>query len=153
MDRTLISYRYPKRAQDSRWMRVGAVLVLAGSLHPAPLRAQDVPELGTLFYTAQERQAIIRARQSAKSGQQGADAPIVTTTQLSGIVRRADRRGTVWINGQPHAEGSAAAGVLRSRDTTVLGGHRLRVGESVDTLSGARGDVVMPGAVQAQGKP
>lgn len=112
----------------------------------ASVWAGPAADLQTLFYTPAQRQKMTLSR----TGQAGV-AP-VTATRLTGVVRRAHGKSTVWINAQPVAEGSAAVGGIQA-GSAVVNGHRLRVGEGVDTSSGARLDVVVPGAVTVRGKP
>jgi hypothetical protein len=95
----------------------------------------------TLFYTPAQRADIVRARMgSAEDLSSGA------TSQLTGIVRRGNGKSTVWINGKAQPEGDAKTPPIKGLDA-VVEGQRLRVGESVDVFTGARGDVVAPGAV------
>ncbi len=65
---------------------------------------------------------------------------------LSGVVRRGNSKGTVWINGEALSEGSPRTPRIVGVDAVVQG-RQLRVGESIDELSGVRRDVVVPGAV------
>lgn len=110
-----------------------------------PVLAVESPRaaLGTLFYTPVQRQEISRARQS------NPEVDSSSTVRLSGVVRRNDRKGTVWVNHKALPEGGANAPRLLGLDA-VVDGKRLRVGESLDTLSGARSDLVAPGAVTLQ---
>lgn len=112
---------------------------------PAGVWAGPVTGLETLFYTPAERQNMALRR----IGQEGA-AP-VTTTRLTGVVRRAGGKGTVWINAKPIPEGSPVVGAIKG-GSAVVDGRRLKVGEGVDTTTGARVDIVAPGAVTTGGK-
>ncbi len=112
---------------------------------PASVWAGPVAGLETLFYTPAEREAISLRRM----GQEGT-AP-VTTTRLMGVVRRANGKGTVWVNTNPIPEGSPGVGTIQAGGA-VVNGRRLRVGEGVDTTTGARVDIVAPGAVTQGGK-
>lgn len=118
-----------------------AVLVGQPVLAVEPSRAV----LDTLFYTPAQRQEISRARQPNTEAQSS------STVRLSGVVRRNDRRGTVWVNNKALPEGGATTPPIRGMDA-VVEGQRLRVGESLDTLSGTRVDLVAPGAVTVQSK-
>lgn len=119
-----------------------AVLVGQPALAGEPSRAV----LDTLFYTPAQRQEIKRARQPNTEAQPS------TTVRLSGVVRRNDRRGTVWVNNKALPEGDANTPRILGVDA-VVEGQRLRVGESLDTLSGTRVDLVAPGAVTVQSQP
>ncbi len=112
---------------------------------PAGVLAGPVPGLDTLFYTPAERSNMTLRR----IGQEG-DAP-VTTTRLTGVVRRAGGKGTIWINAKPIPEGSSSVGAIQGGGA-VVDGRRLRVGEGIDTTTGARTDIVAPGAVTPGGK-
>jgi hypothetical protein len=102
-------------------------------------------DLDTLFYTPAQRADIIGVRQGQASG-----SLFGTVQQLTGIVRRSNGKSTVWINGKAQQEGNPKAPPIKGVDA-VVEGQRLRVGESVDSLTGARADVVAPGAVTIKG--
>lgn len=117
-----------------------AICVALLSTMPAWVCAGPVAGLETLFYTPAERHSLTLRR----IGQVG-DAP-VTTTRLTGVVRRANGKGTIWVNDKPIAEGSPNVGAIQGGGA-IVGGRRLRVGEGVDTTTGIRVDIVTPGAV------
>lgn len=108
--------------------------------------ANPLADLQTLFYTPAQRQDMSRSRLGPEGAQGGA------TSHLNGVVHRAAGKGTVWINNQPHREGSAPVGPIRGVDALVEG-RQLRVGESLDKASGERTDVLVPGALRVQSKP
>lgn len=122
------------------------VLWVAVLYVPGPTLAVSADDLETLLYTPAQRHDINRSRQ----GMAGASA--ATITRLSGVVRRAGGKGTMWINGQPYPEGSPQAGEIKGVDA-VVEGRQLRVGQGIDKTTGARTDVVAPGAVTPRGKP
>lgn len=111
---------------------------------PASVGAAPVAGLETLFYTPAVRHNITLHR----IGQEG--AATVTTTRLTGVVRRAHGKSTVWINDKPIPASSPVVDAVNS-DSAVVDGRRLRVGEGVDTTTGARVDIVAPGAVTPRG--
>lgn len=113
---------------------------------PTVALAVPLAELQTLFYTPAQRQEMSRSRLGSEGTQDGA------STRLNGVVHRAAGKGTVWINNQAHREGSPPVGSIRGVDAWVEG-RQLRVGESVDKASGARTDVLAPGAVSVRSKP
>ena len=107
----------------------------------------------TLFYTPLERQKVVRARLAQVDPGLESDAQAESSfAKLSGVVRRAGGKGTVWINGMPVPEGNLKNGKIRGMDA-IVDGQRLRVGESIDKSSGERSDVVEPGAVTVQRRP
>ena len=122
---------------------VGAFTFLA--LQPTVAAEQPLPSLGTLFYTPTQRLEIVRTRQHSEGMESS------TSTQLQGVVLRSNGKSTVWVNGKALAEGAPQTPKTRGVDA-VVDGKRLRVGESLDTLSGARTDIVAPGAVTAGAK-
>ncbi len=114
-----------------------------GAAAPVP-PALVWPGLDTLFYAPAERSAMARER-SGDAGQQGR-----RPARLQGIVQRERGRSSAWINAQRVAEGQALVAGTPTRmaaDGVVLGGKRLRVGETLDLESGVRTDLVAPGSV------
>ena len=99
----------------------------------------------TLFYTPAQRADIVRARKEPAE-----DLSSGAISQLTGVVRRTNGKSTVWINGKPQQEGNPKTPPIKGLDA-VVEGQRLRVGEAVDVFTGARGDVVAPGAVTVKG--
>ena len=116
------------------------LLCLCASATAAPADAG----LGTLFYSPAQRDEIVRERR----GETGSAVLELTQKRLSGVVRRAGGKSTVWVNGEPLAEGAPDTPALVGMDAVVKE-KRLRVGESVDALSGDTSDLVPPGAVRA----
>lgn len=117
----------------------------AGAFIGQPVAAAELSRtvLDTLFYTSAQRQEISRARQP------NPEAESSSTVHLSGVVRRNNHKGTVWVNSKALPEGGANAPRIQGLDA-VVDGKRLRVGESLDTLTGTRSDLVAPGAVSKQ---
>ncbi len=115
--------------------RAPAAFVLAlVALVAAPVAAD---ELGRLFFTPEQRSLLDLARRTQTAAPSaGEDGAGVT---LSGIVVRSDGRQTVWINGRAQ---SAAVASPRAPATAVIslpgagGGVRLRVGQTLDPLTG-----------------
>jgi hypothetical protein len=75
-------------------------------------------ELGSLFYTAEERERLDRMRRgepvaTAVPGR-GADSPVAPRKpgELTGFVKRSDGRGTAFIDGVPVPVDKRAAEVL-----------------------------------------
>lgn len=130
-----VRFQWMSSRLGSQW--VAALLACFGTVAVA----NPPPAMETLFYTPLERQQVERLRLS-----QTEPAAEATFARVSGVVRRAAGKGTVWINGAPVAEGTPKTGQIRGMDAMV-DGKRLRVGESIDKTNGARSDVVEPGAV------
>jgi len=111
------------------------------------LAAQPAEPLGTLLYSPAQRQAIAANRKNPAGEPASALAIKSTSSRLDGIVARTDTKGTAWVNGEPFAQGSAKAPAIRGVQA-IVEGQRLRVGESIDTLTGVKTDIVAPGAVR-----
>ena len=108
---------------------------------------QAAEALGTLLYSPAQRQAIAAARKRP-AGESALLAPQKpNANRLDGVVVRDGSKGTTWVNGEPFAQGIPQAPLIRGIDA-VVEGRRLRVGESVDTATGTKTDVVAPGAVR-----
>lgn len=118
------------------------ILVLLMGLALAGAAAAQ--ELGRLFFTPEQRDAL-DARRRSRVPEKPAPAPLVIapTTRLDGYVRRSDGRSTVWVNGdtaddsRPQTDGSVAVSVGD-------GGPRVRLkpGEVLDRSSGEVTDVL-----------
>jgi hypothetical protein len=124
-------------------LALGGFLLLAASV----ARAEDA--LGVLLFSPAQRQAIERARVSDASAP---DAP-PEVASVAGWVKRAGGRGTVWINGEPWAEGQKGflpqAPVISAQAVRVQG-ERLRAGEALDLATGQRSDFAPQGAVSVR---
>jgi hypothetical protein len=97
--------------------------------------------LGSLLYSAKERSAIVRARKGSTWEE---------TLTVKGIVKREHGKSTIWINNHPVLEGQPVPFVARttiSALSVTLDGQQVRVGETLDTTSHLRTDMVKPGAV------
>lgn len=111
----------------------------------ATVQAQPTEALGTLFFNAAERRAIVQAR-TVPSG----PPPAPTLLSLSGMVVRKGGNSTVWINGQALAEGSApvpgASMTVAPRHITV-NKLVLRPGDTLDLTKRQGVDMLPPGSV------
>ncbi|MGQ0711811.1 MAG: hypothetical protein ACT4NV_18920 [Rhodoferax sp.] len=130
---------------------LGALVLLGGACWAQAVATEP---LGTLLYSPQERARIAAAR--ASGGQPGEAAPgTPTPTSLlryHGVVQRQGGKSTVWINGKALPEGDTEAPALQDTQA-VVAGQPMRVGQSVDTATGQRQDLVEPGAVVVRRKP
>lgn len=130
----------------------GCWLACAGCLFC--LTSVAAPVLDTMdsfFYTPAQRQTIRLARQS-EVGAASPQTAAPSVSHLQGVVRRDLDLGTAWVNGQALPEGAPQSPRL-SGAGAIVRGQRLQVGESVDSVTGQRTDVVAPGAVKAKGRP
>jgi len=111
-------------------------------------------ELGRLFFTPEQRDALDARRKARVPDKPAAQVPASPTTRLDGYVKRSGGRSTVFLNGEPLPEGSAEAPVIdperrggRIRVPAGEGGARveLRPGEVVDRGTGQVRDVLGEG--------
>ena len=121
--RTRYTASRPSAAQALLLLVVLAAPVSAGS-----------ETLGRLFFTADERAALERERRLDVQ-----ESPAAKTFGLNGIVRPANGKPTVWINGVARRDGSDPHVELAPKDpsrATLRAGDgpplSLRVGESAD---------------------
>lgn len=92
-----------------------------------------------------ERTAITAAREGKTAA---TETP--SGLHLSGIVKRAKGKGTVWMNQRPLAEGETippAAVPHITTDGVTLEGKPVRVGQTVNLLTGERHDLLGPGSL------
>jgi hypothetical protein len=112
-------------------------------------------ELGRLFFTAEQRQAL-DARRRARMPDRPS-APIVTspTTRLDGYVQRGNGKSTVFVNGEPVPESAPEAPRIGGSRATVNVGESgartaLKPGETLDRGTGEVRDVVPEGQIRIE---
>jgi hypothetical protein len=138
-------------------MRHAAALLLACALL-AP-RAVLAQELGRLFFTPEQREALDARRRARLPDKPAALAPS-PTTRVDGSVRRSLGKSTVWVDGSAVPEGTQPEGLrIRrggdpSRVSVIVGedGRRveMRVGQTLDRSSGKVTDVIGDGKVRVE---
>lgn len=134
--------------------RIAALLLLCAVLAPRAVLAQ---ELGRLFFTPEQRDALDARRQARLPDKPAALAPS-PTTRIDGSVKRSLGKSTVWIDGSAVPEGTQPEGLrIRrggdpSRVTVIVGEDNrrieLRVGETLDRATGEVKGVLGDGEVQ-----
>lgn len=134
--------------------RAAAALLACALLAPAPGGAQ---ELGRLFFTPEQRDAL-DARRRARLPDKPAAVAASPTTRLDGYVTRSSGKSTVWLDGYAVPENVQPEGLnlRRGRDpshvTLILGEGRrridVRVGGTVDRATGDVKDVIGDGEVR-----
>lgn len=138
-------------------MKRACTFVLATALLAAG--AASAQELGRLFFTPEQR-AALDARRKARLP----DKPTVQrespTTRVDGYVARSSGRSTVWVDGEPLADGAQPEGlrVQRAREpgkVNVTFGEQsrrieMRVGETLDRSSGDVKSLVGNGEVKVE---
>src|SRR5688572_26569928 len=91
------------------------LLLLAGVLSFWNIQTACAQELGRLFFTPEQREALDARRRARVPDKPAAPVVASPTTRLDGYVQRSGGRSTVFINGEPVPEGSADAPRLDSR--------------------------------------
>lgn len=119
-------------------------------------------QLGTVFYSPEERAALVAKRNGAEDPNDipdpivsneadSTESPTSVPYAVSGIVTRSGGKSVVWINGQPVAEAQPDPNLppLRLyRDHIVIDGKSVKVGEVLDVISGKRVAPLPVGAVK-----
>lgn len=89
--------------------------------------------IGTVFYSPAERAALVAARS-------GATQSVVYT--LNGITQRGAGKSVAWINGRAVTQvpqDAAIPSLVIARDHVLIEGKQIKVGETLDIISGQRG--------------
>lgn len=134
--------------------RIAAPLLLCAVLAPPAAQAQ---ELGRLFFTPEQRDALDARRRARLPDKPAALAPS-PTTRIDGSVKRSLGKSTVWVDGSAVPEGTQPEGlrIRRSGDpsrvTVIVGEDNrridLRVGETLDRATGEVKGVIGDGEVR-----
>ena len=142
-------------------MNRSAVLVLALTL-ALPAGGVAAQELGRLFFTPEQRQAL-DARRKARVPDKPAAAAVAAspTLRLDGYVKRSDGRSTVWVNGESLGEGTQADSPrIDTRDSRVsvtvgesAARTELKPGEVLDRGNGEVRDVIGEGEIKIRRAP
>lgn len=88
--------------------------------------------IGTVFYSPAERSALVAART-------GVTQSVVYT--LNGITLRGAGRSVAWINGRAVSQvpqDAAIPSLIINRDHVLIEGKSIKVGETLDIISGQR---------------
>ncbi len=127
-----------------------AVFVLA-LLAPSVGIAQ---ELGRLFFTPEQREALDSRRKARVPDKPAAAMVVSPTTRVDGIVKRSAGPSTVWVNGEALPEGSGDAPRIAPSLSVTLGegGRRtaLKPGEVLDRGTGEVRDVIGDGEIRVR---
>src|SRR4051794_14810898 len=119
----------------------------------APCLAQDV---GRLFFTPEQRQALDARRRARLPDRPNAPVSTSPTTRLNGYVSRENGKSTVWVNGEPLPETASEAPRINASGrvgVNVESGARatLRPGEVLDRGTGEVKDVLGNGEIRIRG--
>jgi hypothetical protein len=135
-------------------MRYLTPLLLLASLSSIaqPCSAQEV---GRLFFTPEQRQALDARRRARLPDRPNAPVTRSPTTRLNGYVSRENGKSTVWVNGEPLPETASEApriGGSGRVTVNVESGARatLRPGEVLDRGTGEVKDVLGNGEIRIE---
>lgn len=109
--------------------------------------AAEAQQLGRLFLTPQEREALDRKRAANTAEETVPKEPSVT---VNGVVRRSSGKTTTWINGVPHDDAhrpSPSGRVAVESGTATVG---VKVGQTLDRSSGAVTDPLGAGEIRVR---
>jgi len=128
-------------------------LLLALVLHGESCIAE---ELGRLFFTPEQRQALDARRRARLPDRPSAPTAVSPTTRLDGYVRRGNGKSTVWVNGEPLPESAPEAPRIGANRATVNVGESgaratLKPGETLDRGTGEVKDVLGNGEIRVHG--
>lgn len=112
-------------------------------------------ELGRLFFTPEQRQALDARRRARLPDRPNAPMVVSPTTRLNGYVQRENGKSTVWVNGEALPETATEAPRIGGGRVTVNVGESgaragLRPGETLDRGTGEVKDVLGNGEIRIQ---
>ena len=125
--------------------------LLAVLLASTPCAAQ---ELGRLFFTPEQRQALDQRRRARVPDRPSAPVTVSPTTRMDGYVQRRGGKSTVFVNGEPIPESDASSPRIGGGRVTVNPGESgtraggLKPGEVLDRGTGEVKDVVGEGELR-----
>ena len=132
---------------------------LAALLLLLPAGQAAAQELGRLFFTPEQRDALDARRKARLPDKPAASAPS-PTTRIDGYVQRSRGKSTVWVNGEAVPDGTQPEGLRlrRGTDASRVGvtvgedglRREMRVGETLDRATGEVKDVVGDGEVRIE---
>ena len=110
-------------------------------------------EIGRLFFTPEQRQALDARRKARMPDRPSAPVVASPTTRLNGYVQRGNGKSTVFVNGEAvpeHAPEAPRIGEGRATVNVGESGARagLKPGESIDRTTGEVRDVLGNGEIR-----
>ena len=105
------------------------VFGLALIFHFAPATALG-EDLGRLFFTPEQRGALDARRKARIPDKPATVAVESSVTRIDGLVSRSTGKSTVWVNGDPVAEGGQPEGLRVGRRRTEQGKVTVEIGET-----------------------
>jgi hypothetical protein len=110
-------------------------------------------ELGRLFFTPEQRQALDQRRRARVPDRPSAPIVVSPTTRMDGYVQRRGGKSTVFVNGEPIPESDPSAPRIGTGRVTVNVGESgaragLKPGEVLDRGTGEVRDVLGEGEIR-----
>jgi len=110
-------------------------------------------ELGRLFFTPEQRQALDQRRRARMPDRPSAPVVVSPTTRMDGYVQRRGGKSTVFVNGEAIPEHDTSAPRIGSGRATVNVGESgaragLKPGEVLDRSTGQVRDVLGNGEIR-----
>lgn len=129
---------------------------LAGLVLALACGAAHAEDLGRLFFTPEQRQALDARRKARLPDKPAAAAIASPTMRLDGYVKRSGGRSTVWVNGLPMDDAPRLPGSSDGRVPLSVGDSRARVGlkpgETLDRGSNEVRDVIGDGEIKVRSR-
>jgi hypothetical protein len=115
------------------------------------MQGAQAQELGRLFFTPEQREAL-DARRRARVPDKPAAAPVVASpvTRVDGYVKRSTGPSTVWVDGEALTDTAPDGGRVPVNGGEGGARARLKPGESLDRGNGAVRDVIGDGEIRVQ---
>jgi hypothetical protein len=142
---------------------LGLCLLLSGGLLVSSSTA-GAQELGRLFFTPEQRNALDARRKARIPDKPPTVAVESPVTRLDGFVQRGRGKSTVWVNGEPVPEGTQPEGLRvrprrsdSGRVTVDIGETEnqvdLKIGQSFDRGTGEVRDSLDGGEIKVNRRP
>jgi hypothetical protein len=136
-------------------------LCIGGLVLALPAARCGAQELGRLFFTPEQREALDARRKARMPDKPAAAAVATPTLRLDGYVKRSSGRSTVWVNGESQNEAAAEGPRIGSSGARVSVGVgetaarvELKPGEVLDRGNGEVRDVLGDGEINIRrGEP
>jgi hypothetical protein len=132
-------------------------LVLLGAMLAATATPCGADELGRLFFTPEQRNALDARRKARVPDRPASEVAASPTMRLDGYVKRSGGRSTVWVNREALDEGAPQSpqilrGGADEQVSVPIGETRNRVqmkpGETLDRGNGEVRDVIGDGEIR-----
>lgn len=130
-----------------RALLLGGFVLLGG--------AAEAQELGRLFFTPEQRQALDARRKARVPDKPAATVTVSPTLRLDGYVKRSGGRSTVWLNGEPTADEAPRLPSSSDGPVSVTVGETgarvgMKPGETLDRSTNERRDLIGDGEIKVR---